>query len=174
MSWDIEIVTLTRNYIGDTDPQNPKYADASMKALVLSAAQIVTTDVELSQDYIPDVVALTLTPDPTSRETPTSRDNPFINLIVFKSCWMIANGELIKYAAQAIAIKDGSSSVDLKRDLRALATILDQYKDAYMEYKDRYIRDNLLTGSLITTPIRLYAEGGGFSYGGPYYRFDRW
>ncbi len=174
MSWDTEIVALTRNYIGDTDTVSPKYTDAGLKALVLSAAQFVTFDVALSQDYIPDVVSLSLTPDPTSRATSTSRDNAFINLTVLKACWMIANGELIKYASQAIAIRDGTSMVDLKRDLRALADLLKQYENAYFEYKDRYVRDNLNTGQIITTPIRLYSGNGGFSYGGPYYRWDRY
>jgi hypothetical protein len=177
MSWDTEIVTLVRNYVGDTDVTNQKYTDTSMKDLILSSAQFVVVDVPLSQDYIVDIPGTTLTPDPTSRATETSRDNTFINLIVLKSAWMIANGELRNYASQAISIRDGTSAIDLKRDLKALAAILDQMKDAYFEYKDRYIRDNLTTGELITTPIRIMADGfwnGADPYSGPLFRNYRW
>jgi hypothetical protein len=173
MSWDTELVTLVRNYVGDTDITNQKYTDDSMKALILSSAQFVVTDVPLSQDYIVDVSGPTLTPDPTSRATETSRDNTFINLIILKSAWMIANGELRNYASQAISIRDGTSAIDLKRDLKALAEILNQMKDAYFEYKDRYIRDNLTVGELITTPIRIMSEGywnGCDPYSGPLFR----
>lgn len=177
MSWDTEMVMLVRNYVGDFDPANQKYSDQSMQQLILASAQFVVVDVPFSQDYVVDIVNSTLTPDPTSRATETSRDNNFINLTVLKSAWMIANGELRNYGSQAIGIRDGTSAIDLKRDLKALAAILDQMKDAYFEYKDRYIRDTLTVGELITTPIRIHSNrfwDGDFPYSGPLFRNYRW
>jgi hypothetical protein len=177
MAWDSEIVLLVRNYVGDTDVANQKYTDDSLSELILSAAQFVITDVPLPTDYLVDVENGSLSPDPTSRETSTSRDNSFINLTVLKSSWMIAYGEIRNYGSQAIAIRDGSSAVDLKRDLKALNMIMEGLKEDYLKFKDDYIRGSTTTGRLITSPIRIMSGGycpSDNPYYGPLFRNYRW
>lgn len=139
MSWSVEIPLLLRSYIGDTaTPQ--KYADADLKSYALTAAFLVVFDLSLKQTYDVDVVGQTITPDPTDRSAGATRDTDYIALIVARAGSIIFNTEVRLYGAQAIAIKDGSSSIDLKRDLKSLIQIAKTFDEKYAFLRQSYIR----------------------------------
>ncbi len=173
MSWDSEVVLLLRNYVGDTSTTAPKYTDDSLASILVTAAQFVIFDAPLKNTYIANVENPSLSPDPTSRATSESRDDAFINLMILKSVWMLCNAELRVFGAQAIGIRDGTSAVDLKRDMRSLNGILRDHEKAYFEYKNRYIREANHTGRVITSPMNIFGNQCGPDYFEPLTR-NRW
>lgn len=123
MSWDTTMPLLLRDVIGDTGV-TPRYDDASLKRTLLSAAQLIQIRVKFSQSYTIDTSGLVLTPDPTDAGT---RDDAFINLVTLKAACMLLYAEVRRYGQQAISIRDGTSAIDLKRNLKDLQNLAGRY-----------------------------------------------
>lgn len=139
MSWSVEIPLLLRSYIGDIS-LTPKYQDADLESFVLTAALLVQFDVTLKQIYDVDIVGQNITPDPTDRTVGKIRDTDYLALIVGRAGAIVFNTEVRLYGSQAIAIKDGSSSIDLKRDLRSLNELAKNYDEKYAFLRQSFIR----------------------------------
>lgn len=123
MSWDTTFPILVRSAIGDTaDP--PKYTDAQLAPVILTAAFATIFNVPSLTTYTVDVENQVLTPDPTD---PDTLDNTFAYILTLKASTMILLSEVRRYGQQAIAIRDGTSAIDLKRDLKALTALAQAY-----------------------------------------------
>lgn len=133
MAFDEEAVTVFRYMINDVD--SVKYTDDRLLTQLLIAAAYVQLENDLNFSYIIDPVNQRITPDPTN---PNTRDDVFLWLIALKAACMVAQAELKTVGAQAIAIRDEGSAIDLKGPFAgAVATVknfCDQYDGAKWDY----------------------------------------
>ena len=151
MSWQGQISTMVRYLISDVDPSNYKYSPRRMETTILVAAQMLTTETDLNEEYTINVETCTLDPDPTDALT---KDDDFISLVSLKAACVMLGGEIRAEAGNAIAVKDGPSSIDL-RGVTGTLNIL--YKDMCAKY-DQLLLDykagNSLAGHAILGPYR--------------------
>ena len=147
MSWNNSLPVMIRSAIGDFGSP-PKYSDQQLAPVILTAVNAVKFNVTPTRSYLADVEALTLTPDPTD---PTINDDSFTYLVTIKATTMLLYAEVRRYGQQAIAIRDGSSAIDLKRDLKALTQLADSYSKDLTNAIYQYIRNGTLGGRVILT-----------------------
>jgi hypothetical protein len=149
MSWDITMPIFLRNVIGDTSA-TPKYTDDQLLGLILSAAQFLQVVIPKTP-YVIDVENLTLSPDPT--EYP-NQDDSFVYLATMKAATMLLLAEVRLYGSQAIAIRDGTSAIDLKRDLRSLRELALDYQKQLDVAIYNYRAGVAFGGRIIVSPFR--------------------
>jgi hypothetical protein len=154
-----EMVTLTRVLIDDlTTPYT--YADGRLTQVLAVAAQMVSTELNFSNDFKVNIQSLTITPNPTDRSANGTRDDNFINLVCMKAACLIERGETRKSVGQGIAIRDGSSSIDLRGSMDGRIKLLEKgwcavYEDTKLEYQAN--RTGAIAGAAIMTPFRVFA-----------------
>lgn len=150
MSWDTTMPIMMRSIIGDTaDPL--KYSDDDFITVIMTAAQLITFRVTLNQSYEIDIENQTITPDPTDQ---SPMDNAFINMVTLKAAHMLLSAELRVYGQQDIAIRDGTSAIDLKRDLRTLNEINKGYALELDKAIQNYYFGNNTPGRAIIGPYK--------------------
>lgn len=108
MSWQLEITEMVRLLIGDLS-DTPTYCDERIQRTILLSAQQLINEFAFCVTYTPNIVTLTLSPDPTS----DPRDEGFIYLLALKTASLIVSGELRRYAVSSISVTDGPSSVQM-------------------------------------------------------------
>lgn len=155
---NIEFISIVRVLINDL-AVNPQYSDDKLARLVAVAAFQVKNEVEFDTDYAVNVGELTITPDPV---TNNGRDDSFINLVCLKAACIFDRGSAIVSAKNALAIREGFSSVDLKGVAAAQLALL--RAGGYCEYYDKakleYEMGNRTTaGAAIFGPIRTLITG---------------
>ena len=130
MAWQNEMVRIVRHLINDLDSSNYTFTDDRLEESVL-------------------VAALDMSPDPT---TLTTKDDAFINLASLKAACIILGSEVRTNALNAIVVKDGPSSIDMRGITSGLHVI---YKDMCNKY-DHYIMQwkagNSIAGQAILSP----------------------
>lgn len=156
MSWQTDITTIIRHLLNDLNSSSFTYTDDRIHTTILVAAQLIRTDTDLSQDYTIDISNTSLSPDPTLS---SSLDNDFITLLSLKTSCIIIGSEVRSEAGNAISIKDGPSSIDL----RGVSTTLTMfYKDLCSKYDQAlldYKSGNSIAGQAILGP---YSPGSDF------------
>ena len=156
MSWQGQLSVMLRHMIGDLDQTAYKYSPQRIETTLLVAAQLVTFDVDLANSYTIDVEQCRLSPDPTDAET---RDNAFINLSVLKAGCIILGSEIKTEAGNAISIKDGPSSIDLRGVSSTLSVLYKDMCDKYNKLLLDYKSGGTLAGQAILGP---YSPGSDF------------
>lgn len=170
MSWQGQISTIVRHLIDDVDPANYKYSSKRLETTILVAAQLLSTETSLRQDYIIGIENCELNPDPTDAAT---QDPDFISLVSIKCACIILGGEVKRESGSSISIKDGPSAIDLRG---VSSTIMALYKDLCEKYDQMlldYSAGNSIAGAAILGPyspgsdyvIRQYSDHdlrGGF------------
>ena len=149
MAWQGQISTMVRHIINDVDPSNYKYSPRRLETTILVAAQLLSTEVDLQYDYDINVEQCLLTPDPT--ESPT-KDSDFLSLVTLKTSCIVLGSEVKAESGNAISIKDGPSSIDLRG---VSGTIIALYKDICEKYSQMlldYQAGNSLAGHAILGP----------------------
>lgn len=126
-----EILIILRALIQDIDGST--YTNDQLNRLILTSSIIIQKEVYFETTYVPDLVNLTLTPDPT--------DNAFILLCAYKSAIFLVQSEMRKYASHSFKIVDGPSSVDMSSVVSNYKTLLDSLIDQY----NKMIKDYTLT-----------------------------
>jgi len=156
MAWTSEITTIIRYLINDLDSDNYTYSDSRLQQTITVAAQFLKTDVDLPSEYTIDISGTSITPDPTD---PTSRDDDFISLVSLKTACIIIGSEIKSESGNAIAVKDGPSSIDLRGVTGTLSNlykdICGKYEQALLDYK----AGNSIAGKAILGP---YSPGSDF------------
>lgn len=148
MSWDTEVIEIVRFYIGDVDaPQ--KYSDARIKKAAIIASTILIQEIPFTNNYVIDIAAETITPDPT---TTNPKDTDFINLLALKTSCLIINGELKMYATSSMRVTDGPSSIDLGSIFSNLQKLNDNMCKMYDKNKNMYIIGQSGYGKVVLTP----------------------
>lgn len=156
MSWQGQISTMVRHLISDVDSTNYKYSTSRLETSILVAAQLLTTETDLSQTYTINVESCSLSPDPTDADT---KDDDFIALVSLKCACIILGGEVRAESGNAISIKDGPSAIDLRG---VSSTLTNLYKDLCQKYEQMlidYRAGSSLAGHAILGP---YSPGSDF------------
>ncbi len=138
MSWKVDMVLMLRSLIGDLD--SSKYTDERLKQVLVVGAFNVVNDADFTNDYTVSVSSVSISPDPI-----TENDTDFSVLAVYKSACILVGSEAKTESSNAISIKDGPSSIDLRGVSQSLSAI---YKDLCSKYE-----------KLLST--YEYASGGG-------------
>lgn len=148
MAWNTTLGITIRQAIGDfTSP--PKYTDVALAPLILTAIQAISFNIVPSYPYKVNIEANTLMPDPTDSDI---ADDGFVHLVTLKAAAMLLRSEVRVYGQQAISIRDGTSAIDLKRDLRTLSALADSYESDLTKAIDYYIRNNTIGGMAVISP----------------------
>jgi len=104
--WDTDLVTMLRVLIGDLNsPQ--KNTDAYLQKILITAGILVSNEIDLNNDYIFDISAVTISPDPISLG-----DIQVQALLPLKSACLLNQSDFRVALSQGIRVKDGDSSVD--------------------------------------------------------------
>lgn len=119
MSWDTDLVLMTRVLVSDIDtPQT--YTDEYIQRVLITAGMIVDTEVPFDYTYVYDISALTIVPDPI-----TSIDSMFVALVPLKAACILTQGEFKQALGQGIKVRDGDSMIDTSVSFRGYRDILE-------------------------------------------------
>jgi hypothetical protein len=159
LSWQDDATTIIRALISDTDETNPTYSDDRIEELsCVGARQVICELPQLAATYTVDLDNVEISPDPTGRN-----DQSFVNLFCLKARLTILEGEAKKAANQAIAIKDGASSVDLRDIAKQKSALAKQakadYDQAKLEWRMYGGTDGtggMPAGHAVVGPVRAY------------------
>lgn len=138
------------------DITSETYQDDTLEQVICVAAfQVAAEFAEFA--FVADVANVDISPDPTSGD---SQNDSFVNLVCLKAACIIDNGSAAKAASQAISVKDGTSSIDLRGVLAGKLELLKRgwcsvFKDAKFDYQTQSLES---AGSVVMTPFRLYAS----------------
>lgn len=140
-----EIMLMVRYLINDVD--GATYSDSRLRTAALIGAKYVNP---LFENYY--TISLSgsgsISPDPSQA---------FMNLTTLKTACLISTGEAKISAGQGIAIKDGSSSLDLKGVSSSKSDMMKSYCEMYEEAKNEYLAagdgTNGPPGAAILSPI---------------------
>lgn len=164
MAWQGEMVEIFRVMLNDLD-EPPTYSDERLARILVVSAHMVLVEMQFSRPFFADIENLDIIPDPTLTD---SRDDAFINLVCFKGGCISDRGKITISAGQAVTIRDGSSSIDLRGVADAQLKLLEQgwcsvYDDARFRYMAGQVNN---IGAAIMTPFRVFA---GYNAIGAYY-----
>ena len=152
MSWQNEMTLIVRHLINDLDSSDYTFTDTRLEEAVLVSAQLASLEIDFENTYTIDVDSSSLTPDPTSS---TNKDDSFINLVSLKTAHMLLGSELKTHSLNAISLKDGPSSLDLRVIVSGLKILFDDINTRFEEAKMQY-KLNGVVGQAILGP---YAPG---------------
>ena len=136
MAWQNEMSIIVRHLINDLDSGSYVFTDSRIEESILVSAQLVLHEIDFGKIYTIDVDGSSLSPDPTTTD---DKDNSFINLVSMKTASILIGSELKTHALNAIALRDGPSSLDLRGIVSSLKILFDdinkKYDDTKLEYK---------------------------------------
>ena len=135
MPWQNEMKVIVRHLVNDLDSSSYTFTDSRLEEAVLVSAQLASLEIDFDNTYDIDVDSVSLSPDPTSG----NKDDSFINLVCLKTAQMLLGSELKTHSLNAISLKDGPSSLDLRGIVSGLKILFDdinkRYDEATMQYK---------------------------------------
>ena len=149
MSWQGQMSTVVRYLIDDVDQTKYKYAPKRIETSLLVASQLVIMQADFNNTYTVNVESCKLSPDPSDAET---LDLPFMNLTCLRAACIIVGSEIRSESANAIAIKDGPSSIDLRGVTATLTTLYKDLSDRYDKLLLDYKAGNSVAGQAILGP----------------------
>lgn len=158
MAWDDDMTTILRLLVAD--PNSETYSDDTLQLTIIVAAFQVLQQVDFPTAYALSVANVTMAPDPTLTAT---KDDSFVNLVTLKAACITDRGAAITAANQAIYVKDGSSTIDLRAILKGKLRLLAEgwcavYDDELLKFQSN--RQGV-AGAAIMTPFRTVATGAG-------------
>lgn len=171
MAWQDEMVMILRVMVNDLDTPY-KYTDARLQTVIVAASNMVEFDCasKFTQDYIGDITALSITPDPTDRVNNT-RDDNFVTLTLLKSACFVDNAAAREAARKGgVSIREWNTSIDTRGIFNAFMTIFESDKgwcEQYQESKFIYLAGQSM-GVGVFGPFRTiynaYNASAGYSY----------
>jgi len=171
MAWETEMVELLRIMINDMDVPY-KYTDTRLQKVIVSAMQtaLFDADYKFITTYTPDILTLSITPDPCDRTT-GFRDEALINLTLLKAGCFIDNCVARDAARKGgISIREWNTSLDTKGLFASAMAILEKGWCAnYSETLFLYLSGNSAAGAAVLGPFRTLRNaysGGGYPYDG--------
>ena len=136
MPWQNEMKVIVRHLVNDLDSSSYIFTDSRLEEAVLVSAQLSSLEIDFENTYTIDVDSVSLSPDPTDS---SNKDDSFINLVCLKTAQMLLGSELKTHALNAISLRDGPSSLDLRGIVAGLRILFDdinkRYEEATMQYK---------------------------------------
>jgi hypothetical protein len=161
--WQTELVEFLRVLVNDTG--SVSYTSDRLTKVLLVAGIQVLQELDFQYDYVVNVSASTITPDPCSASI---RDDAFINLVCLKAACIVERGDAAIAAKQGIYVKDGSSAIDLRGSLQGKLKLIEKgWCAVYDEAKLQHQLNNSgaysgVPGAAVLTPFRLEANPGGY------------
>ena len=150
------MTAILRVLVNDQD--STQYTDDSLGNVLVVGAFQVLQEVSFVQSYTVKVSQVSIVPDPTAALT---LDESFTNLVCLKSAAITDKGAAIIAANRAIAVRDGSSSVDLRGILQGKLALLKAgvgAKPTKMQSCNIFRIPSRLPAAIMT-PFRLFALG---------------
>ena len=130
------MVVIVRHLVNDLNSSDYTFTDDRLEESVLVAAQLASLEIDFENTYSIDVDSVTLTPDPTASG---NKDDSFINLVCLKTARLLLGSELKTHSLNAISLRDGPSSLDLRGIVAGLTILFEdiakRYEDAVLQYK---------------------------------------
>lgn len=165
-TWEQTMILMLRSLIGDLDETT--YTDERLKQVLVIAAYGVNAAADFMNDYVVDVTAMTITPDPVE-----AGDQDFAVLTVYKAACILVGSEVKTQSLNAIAIKDGPSSIDLRGVSGSLSglqkDLCGKYDDMLNKYRFEKGNGGAPLGEAILGPFSPGSWGVLFNgYGGHY------
>lgn len=122
MSWDTELVLMTRVLINDL-AATPTFTDGRLQQTLAVAARFVAEEIDLGQTYTVTIDASSgiISPDPTLTST---QDDIAVVLFPLKAACIIDQNRLQEGTQQGIRIRDGDSEVDLSVRFKGFSDVL--------------------------------------------------
>lgn len=157
MAWEDETLEIIR-VISDDLAEPYRNDDTSLRRVLAVAAFQVMRESDFNSDYSVDVMAGTVTPDPTD---PDARDDAFINLATLKAACILDRGGAAEAARKGFAVRAGGTSYDNRAGIGGRLELLKlswckEYETAKFEHESGQDR---VPGAAVLTPFRLYAQG---------------
>lgn len=149
MSWQGQLSTVVRYLIDDVDSDSYTFSPHRIETSILVSAQLAVMNIDFANDYTINVETCSLSPDPTETAT---KDEAFITLVCLKTACIIIGGQIRSESGNAISIKDGPSSIDLRGVTGTLSVL---YKDLCASYEQLlldYRAGNSVAGHAILGP----------------------
>ena len=119
MTWDVNLVLMLRVLINDFNAPQTN-TDTYLQRVLVAAGIFVNSQIELPEDYIYDISAVTITPDPLVSEDAISEA-----LIPLKAACIINQGDFQKAIGQGIKVRDGDTAIDTSVGFRGYKDILE-------------------------------------------------
>jgi len=136
MPWQNEMTLIVRHLVNDLDSSSYIFTDPRLEEAILVSAQLASLEIDFENTYTIEVDSASLSPDPTDS---SDKDDSFINLVCLKTAQMLLGSELKTHSLNAISLKDGPSSLDLRGIVSGLKILFDdinkRYDEATMQYK---------------------------------------
>jgi len=105
-TWQDNLVLTLRVLIGDFNaPQ--KNTDTYLESVLVAAGILVDNDVDLSTDYVFDIYAISMTPDPVE-----INDTIAQALLPLKAACILNQSQFQTALGQGIKVRDGDSQID--------------------------------------------------------------
>lgn len=119
MAWQNELTIIVRTLINDID-EPYEYSDSRIQQILTVAAKYVQFDVNLDYLYNVDVVASTITPDPTEKN-----DDTFISIVCLKAACLIDQSNFrTKAVLEGIRTGLGPASISISGSLDGWSSII--------------------------------------------------
>ena len=136
MPWQNEMTIIVRHLVNDLNSTNYTFSDDRLEESILVSSQLSILEIDFEQTYTIEVDTSSLSPDPTNS---SNKDDSFINLVSLKTAQMLIGSELKTHSLQAVAMRDGPSSIDLRGIVAGLKILFDdinrRYEEAVTQYK---------------------------------------
>ena len=145
--WDDTMVITLRAIINDLG-EDPQYSEDQLKQLLVASALIVDMSVDFDTDYVINVPAVTITPDP-------SNDKAFVSLVVLKAACFLAMAAQKDAANKGVSVKDGPSNIDGRGRADATAKWSDRVCKDYTTAEMAAKIGNMAVGQAIVGPYRF-------------------
>ena len=173
MSWQGELSIIVRHLVNDLDPTNYKYSASRLETSILVGAQMVSLEVDLNNSYSINIEQSYLSPDPTD---PLIKDNAFINLVSLKTAMIIIGSEVRTESSNAISIKDGPSSIDLRGVSSVLLALYKDITEKYTKLLLDYRSGGSIAGQAVLGPYSPASEyitrtHNDYDFRGGYFRY---
>ncbi len=153
--WQDVWTVMLRYTINDVDtPQ--QYADARLQTALLVGAQFVNNEFSFQTKYNIDLIAITISPDPTLGPNP---DEWMTNLTVAKTAIIMLRNNLKLAAISAWMLKDVDVTVDTRQVANVMKMLLDDIERWYEEARAQYAVGVNPSVSAVLTPINIFAGG---------------
>lgn len=118
MTWQIPITLTVRFLINDfVEPY--KYTDEQIRQMIMIASIYVSADYHFDQEYIIDVEAVSITPDPVD-----SGDEIFVALVGLKAACLFNINQYQGATLKGIKVKSGDESFDTTSSFRGYSDII--------------------------------------------------
>ena len=173
MSWRSQIPLMVRHLINDLEPSSYKYSDDRIETSILVSAQMITIETDFPNSYSIDIANGQLSPDPTAVD---AKDNAFINLVSLKTAMIIIGSEVRTESSNAISIKDGPSSIDLRGVSSVLLALYKDITEKYTKLLLDYRSGGSIAGQAVLGPYAPASEyvtrtHNDYDFRGGYFRY---